>query len=85
MLKRHCILGLLPIAAAAVCLVAAHSPVRAAEIRLGHMNADRILFLGNSITLHGPYINWNEDAHWGMAASEESKDYVHLTPSKGSG
>jgi hypothetical protein len=39
----------------------------------------KILFLGNSITFIGeqPWVGWNH-AH-GMAASEESKDYVHQT------
>jgi hypothetical protein len=36
-----------------------------------------VLFVGNSITLHGvkPEIGWYGD--WGMAASKEENDYVH--------
>ena len=38
----------------------------------------KVLFVGNSITLHGPKADIDWSGNWGMAASEESKDYVHL-------
>ncbi|WP_417378433.1 SGNH/GDSL hydrolase family protein [Gimesia sp.] len=38
----------------------------------------RILFLGNSITLHGPSKKIGWDGNWGMAASRQDNDYVHL-------
>ena len=40
--------------------------------------AKRVLFLGNSITLHEtkPEIGWNHN--WGMAASAKENDYVHI-------
>jgi hypothetical protein len=41
----------------------------------------RILFLGNSITLHGPKAEIGWTGNWGMAASSEDKDYVHLVTS----
>ena len=48
---------------------------RAAEIRLGNMKAERILFLGNSITA---VPQQNLPIWWGLSASTVAKDYVHL-------
>lgn len=45
---------------------------------LGTMKADRILFLGNSITLHGPHEPYGWLHYCGMAASAPEKDYVHV-------
>jgi hypothetical protein len=36
----------------------------------------KVLFLGNSLTLHGQASYWW--GTWGMAASEKNKDYVHV-------
>jgi hypothetical protein len=47
----------------------------ALAVSLGHMKADRILFLGNSITACPQAVgaDW-----WGLAASVPAKDYAHL-------
>lgn len=39
---------------------------------------ERLLFLGNSITWHTPNQSLGWSGNWGMAASSQSKDYVHL-------
>jgi alpha-galactosidase len=38
----------------------------------------KVLFLGNSITKHGPKADTDWSGNWGMAASAEAKDYVHV-------
>ena len=59
------------IAMAVVCA----GMVCAAEVPKGEFN--KILFLGNSITLHGPSKKVDWSGNWGMAASALDKDYVH--------
>ncbi|MSR60578.1 MAG: hypothetical protein EXS05_23540 [Planctomycetaceae bacterium] len=46
--------------------------------KIGSLKADRILFLGNSLTLHGPKAEIGWTGNWGMAASAQDKDFVHL-------
>ncbi|MEC5128249.1 SGNH/GDSL hydrolase family protein [Verrucomicrobiales bacterium BCK34] len=38
----------------------------------------RVLFLGNSITKHGPKEKIGWSGNWGMAATSEENDFVHL-------
>jgi hypothetical protein len=50
-------------------------PVRQASLAMGPY---RILVLGNSMTLHPPAKSLGWTGNWGMAASGQSKDFVHL-------
>jgi hypothetical protein len=64
--------------AAQISEIELYPPVPFAGPRQDRLKADRIVFLGNSITLHGPAETVQWAGNWGMAASEQDKDYVHL-------
>ena len=72
--------GLTCTVAMTICLCFLAGACHAQETRtmLGTMPADRILILGNSITLHGVHKPYGWLHHCGMAASVPEKDYVHL-------
>ena len=64
-----------------VCSLACCVLGRADDIYAGGVKANKILFLGNSLTYH-PYnagIGWLGD--WGMDASTAANDYAHLVTS----
>lgn len=60
------------------CLLALAVLSTFCPVLFGQTKAEKVLFIGNSITKHGPKADIDWAANWGMAASAEDKDYVHL-------
>jgi lysophospholipase L1-like esterase len=52
------------------------------SMSMSYADTPKVVYIGNSITNHGPSANIGWNGNWGMAASSADKDYVHLV-SKG--
>lgn len=62
-----------------VCLIVAVMvcDVHADKLQITH-DYKKVVFIGNSITKHGPSKKVDWSGNWGMAASAADKDYVHI-------
>lgn len=69
------VFGKFRVATACGCVLATGLASLAHGVQLGNMQADKILFLGNSITTCQQE---GTTLMWGLSASEPAKDYVHL-------
>ena len=74
MLARRTMKRLTFIPTVAVCIAIALSTASHAVTP----EYQRVLFLGNSITKHGPSKKVDWSGNWGMAASAAEKDFVHV-------
>lgn len=63
--------------ACAVCGAGEMNGLAAESTPLDLATVERVAFVGNSITVHGPKEDIDWQGHWGMAATHADRDYVH--------